>query len=492
MTLFVRPCLLLVLVLSHATANAQAIFERDWVQLQSANFTIHSTMSEADTRELAHYLEMFRVAVAVVTSITALDSPVPTNIIVLKHSADYDTLGLSPRTAGVFSAGMRENFVLLRDSRGDYERTTMLHEYVHQLVKHQGTAIYPRWFHEGLAEYLSTAEVSEDSIEVGLINTSYRYILNRYGQLSWSRVLSAQNLQNMSQIDTAQFYAQSWLLVHYLSNREDRNFGNDMATYMNLVTQGEEPKFAFEKAFDIAVGPLQRDLSQYIKRNFRMKSMELELSDSPEFAMTTTRPGAADVGLLVGNAALRFGKLVFARQAFERALESPETRARASAGIGDTFKFDDNYVAALPHFDRALELGADDPAVQLDIAEYWHNRAEKTPNSEKKTTWLKRARKHYVASWKLDDSRAETYAMLGETYTLLGDNHDRAVDMLQIADSILPSNASIQIMLANAYLAGGRYADAKQQALLVLSWAHVGSKTAKDAERVLTAAEARL
>jgi len=76
--------LLGLLIMAAQPASGKELEDRKWIEVRTPNFQVRSTMSKKDSIELARYLEMFRVSVAVVTNIGRLDSPIPTEIYALR------------------------------------------------------------------------------------------------------------------------------------------------------------------------------------------------------------------------------------------------------------------------------------------------------------------------------------------------------------------------------------------------------------------------
>ena len=80
----------------------------------------------------------------------------------------------------------------------------------------------------------------------------------------------------------------------------------------------------------------------------------------------------------------------------------------------------------------------------------------------------------------------ETYAAYGWTFVREGRRYDFAIEMLEQAQSILPSNITVRWMLAEAYMRADRTEDAVAAARSVLAWSHDESGVAKRARVILT------
>ena len=468
--------------------NAKELEDRKWIEVQTPNFKIRSAISQKDTIELARYLESFRIAVALVTNVSRLDASNPTQIFVFRSYGDLKKFGLGD-LAGAFIPGIRSNTIIVRDTLGMTETSTILHEYVHFLVRIHSGYLYPKWYHEGLAEYFAaTKENQFGELEIGHTpeHRHYSFAVNRW--VPMRDILSPTDYDQWSRERRSMFYAESWGLVHFLLNRKGRStsFGQDMVQYVQLVETGHEAVDAFAQAFGITADELDTQVGRYLNDGglpgFRIRIDKL----LPDFDPAINRLSREETSLALAQLALGRGKYDQAERWYGIAAGDEDLRASAEAGLGDVQKFQDEFEAAQPYFENAIRLAPDDPYVQLDAAEYWHDRAEKTEDAEDRAASFERARKHYVSAWKLDQSIAETYAMFGRSYFDEGKDFAKAIEMLEEAEYRLPANTTIQIMLAEAYFAAGHSDEAKQRARSILSWIHSESELVKRLNKILS------
>ena len=467
---------------------ARELEDHNWIEVRTPNFAILSILGEKDTVELARYLESFRVAASHVTNIRRMDASIPINILALRRPGDFKKFGFE-KAVGVFIPGIRNNTILIRDTARMSEVSIILHEYTHFLTRNHGGHLYPRWFDEGFAEYLGATKKNQfGELEIGHVPEERRYSFANHRWVPMRYIISPKDYDGWNRERIWMFYSESWGLVHFLLNRKgrDTSFGEDMANYIQLVESGVEELAAFERAFGISAKELDTQVGRYLNAGglpgFRMKIEQL----LPDFQPEVLPVSRAQASLALAKLALRREKLELAKRWYEVAASDESTRAHAAAGLGDVFKFQDEFDAARPHFETALELAPDDPYVQLDVAEYWHDLAEEPESATEQTELFERARSHYVKAWNLDDTIPETYAMFGLTYLNEGKNFDKAVEMLEQAEYLLPSNLNIRLWLAEAYMGAGRAADAESRARSVLAWSHGESEAAKRAKEILS------
>ena len=383
-----------MLALAPTALPAKEMVDRDWLHARSANFDVFSSMSRKETIELLRELEMFRFTVSLISNIRRIDSPIPTRIYAFDDEGDVARLGLRAGVAGFFSAGLRDNTIVIRSSSGIRRTALILHEYVHYLVRNSGSLNYPLWFNEGLAEYLSSARAVKDLYQIGAVPEHRKAWLANLRWMPLARVISGDNYANWSGLKKGQFYAESWALVHFLLNRDysGGSFAQSMAAHIELVEAGRDPEEAFEDAFGLSPERADRRVRQYLSIG-RLPGLSLRIDKVlATFEADTVRLTREQAALELARLALRMNQLEDARELYSIAAADEDLRAWAEAGIGDTYKFDDDYDSALPHFDRAIMLAPEDVMCRLDMAEYWHDLAKDTDDASLKIKHLEQAR----------------------------------------------------------------------------------------------------
>jgi tetratricopeptide (TPR) repeat protein len=481
---------------SSLTANAKGLEDQDWIEIRTPDFQIQSTLSKRKTIELAQHLHLFRIVSLYMTNMTQLDSPVPMRIFAFSDPNSIRTLGLRANVVGFFAQSLRGNTIVIREDFGMEETQVIQHEYVHYLVRNQNAYLYPKWFDEGFAEYLGSARIRSGFLEIGAVPENLRV---DFAYLNWvplEHILDPDDDRDKDGKPPWMFYPESWALVHFLQNRSDREttFGQDMARYIELVENGTPVLDAFEQAFGVPGDKLNNTVQRYLSGpnvirptgpaelpGYRLK-VEPFLKNFHAEAVPLAREL---VSLRLGELALQLKKPDLAEHLFAVAAEDPDLKAGAEAGLGGVLKLREELDAALPHFERAVELAPDDPLCVLDLAEYWHDRAIGAKGGELRSEYFEKARTYYVRAWKLDATRPEVFARYGATFVDQGIEIDTAVEMLEHAQGLAPSDISVKLYLAKAYAAGERFDDAARLARSVLAWSHSESDYAKAAQEVL-------
>ena len=228
-----------------------------WYLVTTPNFVVHADLDAASAVRAAEALEDARDAlVSVAWPRLDFDNLEPTQVyVVATVSALQRSFGIG--TLGIFYGG-RELRVFLGGKPDQWERrpdprfgatSYLRHELAHQL----SSLVYrrqPRWFAEGLAQFLETAVYSKDgtTVAMGAPNiealTMYRTrpSLSVRQMLDWERARAG---GRRPPHEFAQFYGLSWLLVHWLYNTRAEAF----ARFQHALAEGTDPSVAWDAAF---------------------------------------------------------------------------------------------------------------------------------------------------------------------------------------------------------------------------------------------------
>lgn len=461
--------------------------DRTWVSIDTEGFQITSSLSVSETVELARKLERFRVMMGVLTNTGQVRAPVPTRIYAFATRFGYRRFVENESIAGLYYPTPRANYVAMVKTRGlPTPESVLYHEYVHFVLHNHATQKFPPWFDEGFAEYMAAVDIRDDAVVVGApaFHRS-RSLLGRW--IPMSQVLTGEALTAGPGSQTM-FYAQAWLLVHYL-HAERENLRDELGRYLTALNDGVDPVEAFESAFGMSVAGLTSALERYVRPG-RVSALQFprDLFPEPPDPPHRVLP-RAEAAQRLGVLALQLKQVALAQYLFEVAVAADPTLSRAHAGLGDALKLQGLWDESEPHFERAVELGPDEFENHLDLAEYFHNRAQATAEDQERLELFKRARRAYVRSYQLNPNDPETYAMYGATYLHEGLDVERGIETLEHARSLLPSHLRIRLMLAQAYAAVDRIDDARALLESIVIWGHSEEERAA-AEELLAGLDA--
>ena len=260
-----RICCLICLALS---ANASA---ESWIRAESDHFLIYSSVSEAKTISYVKKLEAFRTLTNMLLGSGENASQAKFQIYLL---SDPDQIRIvrpnfSRNVGGVYfnCAEGSSAYSTAPGYLSDREQNLVIlfHEYAHYVMFQHARSYYPSWFVEGFAEYLSTADPDKNQISVGESSVMRGHTLAQNRWIGFDKILNpkfkANGDKNEDAWEIESFYAQSWLLAHYMLSDTARS--KALYAYFSALGDGADPIVSWETITGIKVSSLHRVLSDY-------------------------------------------------------------------------------------------------------------------------------------------------------------------------------------------------------------------------------------
>lgn len=254
------------LALLAALASQCFASKRNWLELRSSHFRVVTDAGEKRGSEVIQHCEQMRAAFSVLMPQASVNDPAPLLILALNSEQEVDELtptqGRNVRHAGIFVPGADASFIVL-DASGNPWRT-VIHEYAHELLHANSSAGTQTWFEEGFAEYFSTLTSNRNAIELGRVPLGELEFLRQKGKLMRLADLIAVNqssaIYNLNGPSQATFYAQSWLLVHYLF---DHQLIGRARPFFTMMGDGILLDQAVSSSFGMTAEKMERELLSY-------------------------------------------------------------------------------------------------------------------------------------------------------------------------------------------------------------------------------------
>jgi tetratricopeptide (TPR) repeat protein len=467
-----RAAVVAVALCALALAGQLTVQAKDnWTSVRSQNFQLVGNASEKDIRLVANRLEQFRTVFALLFPALKLNSPVPTTVIVFKSNSSYKPFKVNPNVTGYFQPGDDVNYITLTSEKASEDQPfrTIFHEYVHLLVENTMGAAVPLWFNEGLAEYYSTFDITDENRKVILGDLVRNHVLYlREQKLLPLRTLFAVDYKSPYYNEGNKmniFYAESWMLTHYLLQGESQKRRPQLARFVDLVRSKLAVDEAFQQAFQISLDAFEKDFKSYVQGAKYMATAvtfakKLDFDSGMQSAPLTEGEAEAYLGDLL----LHTRRYNDAESHLQQALTlSPElSMAEASFGmlrvrqgrLADARQFLEKAVAGnsqnyLAHFYYAYALsGLSFEGMQ--VVHGYSPEAAATMRAE-----LRKA----IA---LKPDFAESYAMLGFINVVRNEEIDETIALLKRALTMSRSNQRVIFMLAQLYMRKENFAEARQ------------------------------
>lgn len=433
--------------------------KEEWIELRTANFTLFSSAGEKETRRLGTDLERLRDALAQISPGLVLNSPYPIYIFVFKDGNSfrpYQRLynGKPLDSGGYFLSRELANYVAINGGQHGDERTIIYHEYLHYVLRNNYASL-PLWLNEGLAEFYSTFQVTEDEARIGLPIPEHVAWLRKNPLIPLTTLFTVHQDSPEYNEGTRRgaFYAQSWALVHYLlSGSPERR--RQASEYLRLAQDVGSSDATFQRAFGAAPAVIERELKTYVQ-SYLFNYTRAPIRPEASFAMESLPLSRADLLFRLGDLLANLGDhQAAAEEHFRAALEAQPEHGPATAGLGFLRELAERPEEARPFYEKAVRLAPDDFLVQFlygrDLLE---NGGE--DSLAKARAALKRAvilRPDYGDGW----------ARLGYTYQSEDELTPEAVQALETAHQFLPSRPDVAHNLAIAYARTGQRQKAEE------------------------------
>jgi len=465
--------------------------EPKWLQISSSHFIVITDAGPKKGHEVAARFEQMRGVFSQLMMRQKIRMSQPVEILALQNPVTYGQL--APQGTSLpafFLRGEERVFVVVNASVPDSWRA-IEHPFAHYMLDYNYPPTAP-WFDEGFAEYFAALYFTDKKTELGSDPElawpgqpvyseqgpglkSLTELLNNPVWLNIADVLQMRNRVVNGREGTHHklFYAQSWMLMHYLLNR---NKLDQAGTYFDLVENQRVPVAqAVQQAF--GVNPAQLD--QQVKDYFHsLKALQGSLQEAqgqaqlappaPQIVQESPLPGTLDdiassnkelkpweADALVAEMELRMPEhREDAIKQLQKLADDPKTEtAVAHRALSWAYVQKGDSKAAFEELHSALELNNSDPWSHFGIAlAAYHSATQKGKYIQGLANTME------SLQFVLDEFRefAQGYNILGWA-RLEGGGANGAVEAMKVAVQLSPRDESYQLRLARAFLAARKF-----------------------------------
>lgn len=454
----VRLCLFLV-VISYAFSAFAA--EAQWVEVRSPHFSVITDAGEKRGRQAALRFEQMRMAFGIFFNKSKVSTPTPLQIIAFRNTKEMRQFvplwkGKPIELAGLFQGGEDRCFILLDMSVEDPWRV-VFHEYGHQLLNGNIGFLAQPWFDEGFAEFFSTIQANGNKVDIGRPSDYNAAILRQNRLMKTADLFQVQqqsSTYNESGDRRSIFYAESWLVVHYIY---DNRLGAKLVAYFDAVLNQHKPvDQAIQAAFGMPPAEFDKALERYLQAD-RYIYYPIPVPENFDGSSFTAKPfQPLDVKSTLADVHLHspdYGDL--AMQEFQDVLKQQPDNQSSLRGLGYAYMRKRDFKQAGEYFNKAAQADSNDPRVLYYSAVL--ARQEMGMNSDHEN--LLTAQKQLEKAISLDPDFADSYSVLSYILMVEG-KHQEAIPVMIKAIALNPRNEQYSINLAQLYLATSKYDDA--------------------------------
>lgn len=454
-------------LLAVLSANIFAFAGDGFVVVRTKSFHLVGAASEERIREEAFRLERFREAVRRAFPRINVDAPAVPTVLIFKDAesfAPFKPFGEDGRAdklvTGFFQSSDEASFIAFT-AQGDGRKTsgTSYHEYFHFLIKNnfQTTAL-PVWLNEGLAEYFQTFRMKNDREAIfGEEHENHWRFLRKYKLLPLEKLFAVEyeSLSKMDAETKSLFYAQSWLLVHYLMRTGGDAMIDRAKKFIALNAAGKTPDAAFAEAFKSSVAETGRELENYAaNKSFKSNRVEFDKKLAFVTEFETERINESVWLEYLGDLLLQSQRYGAAEEILKRSLALDEKSARANLLLGKVFLRQGNRNDAAAYFEKAVALDGADYAARFFLADvlFRENVADDGYVSGVPKADARKIRELLKSAIAQNPRLIEAYRMLALISLANDDELDETIIYLQTALKIQPQNFRLEYNLAQILL----------------------------------------
>jgi tetratricopeptide (TPR) repeat protein len=485
-----------VLSLLIAGCFSRRAFAKDepkWIEVHTAHYSVLTDAGDKRGREVALRMEQMRAAFGQLLLKDKLKMPVPITVIALKSDKQYGMVAPAKQSmaGGFYVPGSDRIYIVLNLFEAEPWRA-VAHPLAHYLLNYN----YPRaqgWFDEGLAEYFGSIQIGKQ-VEIGgdpeLAPEWHEDIFDELRRdpnkpQSLTQLVSSPVWLSMVDLFTMKhdgsgtregthntlYYAQSWMVVHYLVNK---NKMPEAGTYFDLVLNQRVPvEKAMVQAFDLSPAQLEEAVKAYFKS---LSGLGIALdqakkpSGNPEdiqqpdhFAIPFD---ADDIGMAVTSVKDEEARAVIgdvmarvpehrdqALHDLRQLTADPKDNEAAHRGLAWDDIRQKRFDAADDELEKATELNPRDPWIWYYRSALKYQKAQATRQEMQGLANMMQDLRA-VADW---------YPELAEAYNMLamarveGGGINSAMEAQRQAIALAPRNVEYQFNLGQIYVAGKKW-----------------------------------
>ena len=454
-----------------------------WLHTSTPSFSLYGRVGQKALMEMANDLEDFAGLLRALHGLSDPGDERPLPIYLTSRKSDLKRVRpeVADYVGGFYSASVGDVFaVLTLEGDGDRGRQLLFHEYAHHFMKQNAPAAYASWLVEGYAEYFMTARFKPDVVEVGVTSRRIAWLRGASAWAPFEEILGRRALTGR-RTDIAAFYAQSWILTHYMMSDPERLAR--LTRYAQAVAQGGDPVALAPEAVGVPLADLERVLKRYMG-SLPGRRMARPPSNAQQRAVTRLSASADD--LILENQRLKMGVPKEQRPEVlamirERAARYPNDRladltlARAENDFGDRAK-------AQALLKRRIETNPRD--VESIQMMGWSCMLQARAEPAQAAKHLKEARDWFGKGFAVDPNNA----LLLYDYGISrrgepGYPNDNAVNVLLRAQQLAPQVGQFRLAAADALMRRDRFDEAAAMVEPVFNDPHAGPQAAEARRR---------
>jgi tetratricopeptide (TPR) repeat protein len=438
------------------------------MELATAQLTLVSAAGEAETRQIAHRIGMFRAAVELALGVS-LPSAIHTRIYALS-GRDWKMYA-QPRAgvSGYFLSHPASSDLMFNVEDADARAFELIfHEYVHHILRTSWAGEVPPFLDEGLAEVLSTARFEQGTVRIEP-RLDYIRLLRRQNWLPFDRLLKIRR-HDPEYVDhdlAPAFYAQAWATMYY-AIAIDPAAGARTTAYLRDLREGSPDLHAAERFVGTSGTDVNRAIAAFIQRRERLPIAQLVVANNVERGESELRKlDHPDSTSAVGELMLRFGnRHRQALELFDEVLRREPENLRARIGAAWSHLQAANWAQAAALLDDAATTTTVEPAMAVALGRGLYQlvaaTSETDPPEAEDQERLRRARAYFESAMIHRRTRIEAISGYVLASLALGESEPALIVLAEVGYRSAPRSSDLPVALAILHDLSGQKDTAKE------------------------------
>jgi tetratricopeptide (TPR) repeat protein len=352
---------------AHAQSPDVPLAQRQWFGTRTAHFYIYSCGAPEKVLRVAAQLEEFCETYSQLAGAQAVASPPIVVMVFPDHESMKPFLplynGQPENLSGFFQHGNDENFIVLSLSQAgaaSMDMSVVFHEYTHLLFR-RNDRIWPLWLKEGMAEVYSTFETTGYAALIGQPIEHHLRLLAKQPLMPLTELFAVthDSPQYNERERQGMFYAESWLLAHFLVAGDNPDYKSRFGQFTVLLREGQIPVQAFTNALQTPLPVVESELRRYLARG-QFAPIQLTFPENVALpkAISTWNLTPVEVYFCLGDELLRIDRPDAAEKYFADAQKLAPASPLPCEGLGLLAIQREQPDKALHELKEALRLGS--------------------------------------------------------------------------------------------------------------------------------------
>jgi len=493
--IFILPLALGFCPVSAAGAGDVPLLQQQWFETRTAHFNVYSCGRPQEVNKVAGQLEEFCEAYALLAGSQAVASPPIVVMAFPDHEAMKPFLplyhGQPENLAGFFQHGDDENLIVLslpEAGAASMNMSVVFHEYTHLLFR-GNDRIWPLWLKEGMAEVYSTFETTSYKAVIAQPIDHHLQLLAREPLMPLTELFTVarDSPQYNERERQGMFYAESWLLTHFLMAGDNPAYKSRFGNFTVLLKAGQSPVQAFTNALQTTLPAVESELRRYLARG-RFQPIQFTFTESVAGAKTfvTRRLTPVENYFRLGDELFRIDRLDEAAKMFAGAQTLAPASPLPYEGLGLLAVRQEQADEAVHELKECLQRGSGSYLAHYLYAWEKFRLGADAQHGRGSLPAAMAAEIHgeLLKSLVLMPNFGPSHELFGILEAAQGGNLKLAVQHLQLAVNLEPGNSYYLLALADAQ-ARNNDPEAARRTLAVLLLPTVEAKLRAQAEELL-------